>query len=299
MIAVVSEDAAGYAAEARRRGIEIGHASGEVPAGAEILLADPGLVAGRLHSVAGLRWVQSTWAGVDALTSTSLPEGVILTRAVGVFGPQMAEFVFGHLLAFTQHVPDRIADRTWNPVPPDRLAGSTIGIVGTGSIGTHLAAVAAALGLRTIGFNRSGSPVVGFERVEVASRLPECAPDIDHLVVGLPATAETRSLIGSAVLERIGPGATLVNVGRGATVDLDAVRSALDGGRLSWAVLDVTDPEPLPTPHPLWSHERCVVTSHTAAVSRPSDIVGLFEDNLARFRRREPLRGRVDLERGY
>jgi phosphoglycerate dehydrogenase-like enzyme len=299
VIAVVAEDAAGYAAEARERGIEIGHASQVVPPAAEILLADPGLVVGRLHSVVGLRWVQSTWAGVNSLLPDGVPPGVMLTKAVGIFGPQMAEFVFGHLLAFTQHVIDRAADRQWDPVVPDRVAGSTVGIVGTGSIGAHLAAVAACFGMRAVGFNRSGASVDGFERVEPAFRLPELAPDIDHLVGVLPATAETAGLIGSDVLERIGPGATFVNVGRGATVDLGAVRSALETGRLAWAVLDVTDPEPLPPGHPLWRHERCVITSHTAAVSRPSDIVGLFEENLARFRRGETLLGQVDLGRGY
>lgn len=299
MIVVVSGHAAAYAEEARRRGIEIAAASDQVPAAAEILLADPGLVAGRLQTVDGLRWMQSTWAGIDRLAPGGVPDGVMLTKVTDVFGPQMIEFVFGHLLAHTQHVVDRAADRRWNPVEPDALAGSTIGIVGTGSIGAAIARAAATFGAHALGFNRSGSTVAGFDRIEPVARLVELAPGINHLVAVLPATPQTAGLIGSAVLEHIGPGATLVNVGRGVTVDLAAVEAALDAGRLAWAVLDVTDPEPLPAGHPLWIHERCLITSHTAALSRPADIVGVFADNLARFRRGEPLAGLVDLEQGY
>ncbi len=299
MIAIVSSEAAGYAAEARRRGIEITHASDVVPDAAEILLADPGAVAGRLGRIVGLRWMQSTWAGVDRLLPGDVPDGVVVTKVTGVFGRQMVEFVFGHLLAHTQHILDRVGDRGWNPVAPEALAGSVVGIVGTGSIGSSLAKAAAAFGLRVIGFNRTGNLVDGFERVEPVGRLAGLAPEIRHLVVALPATPNTAGLIGRDVLSRLEPGATLINVGRGITIELDAVEAALDAGRLGWAVLDVTEPEPLPDDHPLWKHDRCVITSHTAALSRPADIVAVFEDNLTRYRRGEPLMGQVDWNRGY
>lgn len=265
--------------------------------GAEILLADPGLLAG--CDLGGVRWVQSTWAGVDAIDWTRVPEAVTLTTLPGVFGPQMAEFVFGHLLGWTQRVPQRHAARTWDETTPSLIAGSTIGILGAGSIGTALASVAHAFGMRVVGCRRSGDRDPVFDQMYPISEVDSFARGLNHLVVVLPATSETRHLVDSGLIDLLAPHATLVNVGRGSTVVTDAVVAAVESAQLGLAVLDVTDPEPLPDNHPAWSLPGIVITGHTAAHSRPEDIARFFEDNLARFVDGQPLVGVVDRSRGY
>ena len=123
----------------------------------EILLADPSLVPSALGRMPSLRWIQATWAGVDAILASGLPPDVHLTRLTDVFGPQMREFVFGHLLAHTQRVSEREAASTWDDRPPASLAGTRIGILGTGSIGRVLAETAIHLGMDAVGCSRSGS----------------------------------------------------------------------------------------------------------------------------------------------
>jgi phosphoglycerate dehydrogenase-like enzyme len=131
------------------------------------------------------------------------------------------------------------------------------------------------------------------------SDLGSFANGLDHLVVVLPDTPSTAGLVDRSVIDRLAPGATLINVGRGGTVDVESVVAALRSGRLSRAVLDVLPIEPLPSSDKLWDEPGLVITSHTSAWSRPSDVVLFFEDNLQRFRSGQPLKGRVDVERGY
>ncbi len=266
---------------------------------AEILLADPVSAAAIIPRLPHLRWVQSTWAGVEPILRAGIPEGVTLTSVKNVFGPQMSEFVFGHLLAHTQEVVDRTLARTWNRRIPRRLQGSRMGILGTGSIGTALAVTARHFGMEVVGCSRGGAPRQEFDRVFPVSRRLEFATDLDHLVVVLPATGDTVNLVDAELLARLGPGATLVNVGRGITVDTDAVVEALGTGRLAHAVLDVLPVEPLPDDSPWWRVTGLVITSHTAADSHPADIAVLFLENLDRHRSGRPLIGVVDPVAGY
>ena len=131
------------------------------------------------------------------------------------------------------------------------------------------------------------------------SDVDEFAAGLDHLVVVLPSTPETHHLVDASVLGQLCHGATLINVGRGSTVDTEAVVDFTRSGRLGLAVLDVTDPEPLPADHPAWSEPNIVITGHTAAISLPQDVVQFFLANLARFEAGEPLTGLVDRTKGY
>lgn len=264
-----------------------------------ILLADPRSAAQLVDRMPGLGWIQSTWAGVDALVRHGVPDGVVVTGLKGVFGPQMAEFVFAHLLAHTQRVAQRAAARTWDPRPPAVLAGTRMGLLGTGSIGAAVAGTAVHFGLDVVGCSRTGRPVDGFRRVFAVEERREFAGDLDHLVVVLPATPETNELVDAAMIEGMNPGATLINVGRGNSVVVADVVGALGSGRLSLAVLDVLPREPLPDGDPLWEVDGLIVTSHTAAWSRPGEVARVFIDNLRRFREGVPLEGVIDLGRGY
>lgn len=290
-VRVVSDRYDDYVPLLAASGVEV------VDRGAEILLADPALLAD--VDLAGVRWVQSTWAGVDAIDWTGVPETVTLTTLPGVFGPQMAEFVFGHLLGWTQRVPQRHATRTWDETTPSLIAGSTIGILGAGSIGTAIASVAHAFDMRVTGCRRSGDRDPAFDRMYTISEIDSFVRGLNHLVVVLPATSETRYVVDSDLIELLAPQASLINVGRGSTVVIDAVVAAVKSGQLGLAVLDVTDPEPLPDDHPAWTIPGIVITGHTAAHSRPEDIARFFGDNLARFTDGQQLVGVVDRSRGY
>ena len=262
----------------------------------EILLASPRLAA-QVIDRPGLRWVQSTWAGVDALVAAGIPEGVVVTGLKGVFGTQMREYVLAHLLGHIQQVARREADRSWNEQAPGLLAGSTVGIMGTGSIGSAVAVSLDRLDVTVRGFNRSGAPAEGFS--SVANDAATFADGLHHLVALLPSTDDTANLVDAELLDRLEPGAVFINAGRGSTVDTDAVVAALATGRLARAVLDVLRNEPLPDGDPLWDVPGLVITSHTAAWSRPEDVIGFFLENLRRWERGEPLAGLIDPARGY
>ena len=174
-----------------------------------------------------------------------------------------------------------------------------MGILGTGSIGSAIAAAASGMGIQVVGLSRSGRDHPAFHRVYPAAERLAFAEGLDHLVAVLPATPATSGFVDAGLLARLTPGATFINVGRGSTVDLEAVIAALNARRLSLAVLDVLEEEPLPDGDPLWLVPGLVITSHTAATSVPSDIVRLFAANLERFRTGGSLRGAVDPDAGY
>jgi phosphoglycerate dehydrogenase-like enzyme len=268
-----------------------------VEEGGEVLFADPLLVDS--VDLDGVRWIQSTWAGIDGLDWSRIPADVPVTAMTGVFGPQIVEFVFGHLLARTQRIPERYATHRWDETLPTLLRGSTLGVLGTGSIGAAVAAAGRAFGMIVRGCRRSMEPHPSFDEMYDTKAISAFAEGLDHLVVVLPATSETAHLVDRTVLNRLAVGATLINVGRGTTVVTDDVIAAVVAGRVGRAVLDVTDPEPLPSDHPAWTTPGIVVTGHTAAHSLPGDVVPAFLANLARFAHGEPLAGLVDRSRGY
>ncbi len=249
-----------------------------------------------------LRWVQVMGAGVDAFLDAPFPPRVILTRVEGVFGPWMAEYTFGWLLSIGQLTETfRAAQRAhrWEPVNPVLLRGKTLAVVGLGSIGRTIARVGRAFDMTVIGMNRSGRPVPGVERVYRRAGVRDMLRASDYVVLVVPLTPETRGLLGDAELRAMRPGAWLVNIGRGALVQEDALVRALRERWIAGAVLDVFVEEPLPPEHPFWELPNVVVTPHVSGPNDPAEIAPVFNDNLQRFLHGRPLRGRVDIGRGY
>lgn len=249
-----------------------------------------------------LRWVQAMGAGVD-WALPDVPPHVTITRAPGVFGPWMAEYVAGWCLWVTQRMgtyQTAQRERRWiDTVFPDRLAGKTLAVIGLGEIGREIARVARALGLDVVGVSRSGRAVRGVRRVW---RMPDAHRALraaHFVVVVLPLTEATRGSIGAAQLAAMRPEAWLVNIGRGPVVDERALVDALASRRIAGAVLDVFDVEPLPPDHPLWTLDNVVITPHIAGPSTPDEITPIFNDNLARYLAGRPLRHVVDRGRGY
>ena len=249
-----------------------------------------------------IRWVHATGAGVDAFLSRSIwPIGVTLTRTIGELGLRIAEYCVGHALAMSQRVltfrDDQIA-RRWAPVEPMQLRGTTAVIVGTGSVGSAIASRFAALGCVTVGVSRSGSARLPFNHVYSVEDLSVVVPTAHWLVLAMPLTQETKTLIAEPVLTRCRT-ACLINVARGGVLDTTALLEALDTGRLVGAVLDVFDEEPLPSDSPLWRARGVLITPHVAGVTHVEEAGEAFLNALAQLEAGVTPATRVDPAIGY
>jgi len=268
----------------------------------EIVFGEPSLIRPALTALTGIRWVQSTWAGVEPLLDPSLRRDYILTNARGVFGPLMTEYVFGYLLAherlmFAKHASQQAG--RWDPTPPGTLRGKTVGLIGVGTIGAALAKTAKHFGMHVKGYTRSSESCADVDAYFHGEDRLAFAADLDYLVSIAPNTKQTRRLVDAALLAALPPRAVFVNPGRGSIVDEQALAAALREGRLAGAVLDVFEQEPLPADHVFWRTPNVVITSHTAALSFPPDIAPIFIDNYRRYVAGQPLRYRVDFDQEY
>jgi D-2-hydroxyacid dehydrogenase (NADP+) len=264
----------------------------------------------RLREAGKLRWIQTAGAGVEWLLTPEIlaRQGLTITNASGVHGEQIAEHVFALMLALARRLPLALAqqrEQRWDSAPFLRevplLAGATLGILGVGAIGARVAELGAAFRMRVIGLRRGSEPVPHVERMYGPDSLHALLREAHYVVNALPLTAATRGLIGPAELQNMRRDAVLINIGRGGTVQTDALLAALQAGTIAGAGLDVTDPEPLPAEHPLWRSERVIITPHFSG-GRPGyleHVADIFLDNLRRYRAGEALRNVVDRAAGY
>jgi phosphoglycerate dehydrogenase-like enzyme len=259
-----------------------------------------------LEHASRLRWIQSASAGVDGLLFPALVESdVVVTNARGVFDAGMAEYAVACLLAFAKDLPATIArarERAWRHRETEPLAGRRALIVGAGAIGTEIARVARALGMRVEGVaSERRAAEEPFERIVGVGELLAVLREADYVVNVLPATARTTRLFDDRAFAAMRPTARFLNLGRGATVDEGALVRALRDGGIAGAALDVFEVEPLPQGSPLWSMPNVIVSPHMSGdlVGWRQRVVDLFRDNLGRFMGGEPLRNVVDKRRGY
>ena len=260
-----------------------------------------------------LRWAQVPWAGVE--DEVAIPglasSGIVLTNGQRLASPEIAEHAMALVYALARRL-DRALELQstahWNRSGYRgegdllRLHGKTMLVVGLGGIGTEVARLADAAGmtvLATRNSSRTGPEFVA--EVGLAEDLDAMLARADVVVNCLPLTDATRGLFDRATFRLMPPQALFVNVGRGGTVVTDDLIAALRAGELGGAGLDVTDPEPLPDDHPLWSTPGVLITPHSAAVSDAGRerLWLLFRENLRRFVAGEPLLSVVDIERGY
>jgi phosphoglycerate dehydrogenase-like enzyme len=264
----------------------------------EVLVGAPPDLAVIIPRCPQLRWVQSTWAGIDAIAHFA-SETLQITPLKGVFGPAMTEYVIGWLLAIERNMISRASHTQWTPSLEPRIAGKRMGIMGTGGIGTAIALAAKSFGVEVIGLNSDGRAVDGFTACYRSADRLAFAEGLDYLVSVLPQTAQTDNLIDHEVLMRLNPGAIVINAGRGnAVVEADLIAS-LDAGHVRAAVLDVFREEPLPPDDPLWSTPGVYITSHTAGPTPDEAFAEVFERNLKRYIAGEPLTDPVRARRGY
>jgi phosphoglycerate dehydrogenase-like enzyme len=255
-----------------------------------------------------LRLYQSIGAGVDsALCPELIADDVPLSSEKGGVGVHLAEHAFALLLTLSRgiHTAIRTPDyglRESIRVDQRELYEQTMGIVGFGGTGRAVARRAVGFGMRVLGVDiEDVAPEPGVEAIWKPDRLHEMLGASDAVVIGLPLTKATRHLFTRDLFRRMKPTAILVNVTRGEIVYGDDLLTALNEGLIFAAGLDVTDPEPLPKGHPLWTHPRVVVTPHTAGGSprRADRIVDTFCENLRRVRAGRPLIALIDKEKGY
>lgn len=258
---------------------------------------------GLLERLPSLRWLHATGAGVDHLLGRDdLTASVTVTRSVGRFGTQAAEYVAGYLLHLLLDVEQyrRDQDRAiWRPRPRRLLDDLVVGVMGLGSMGGAIAELLGAMGAEVLGACRTSRTARGVHQVYAGDAWREMLPHCRVLVLAMPLTGDTRGMIDGEALDRLPEGAILVNVARGALVDDQALLAALRSGRLGAAVLDTFAQEPLPQSSPLWTEPRAWITPHVAAPSEPELIADEFAASYRRFVDGLPLEEEVRRRRGY
>lgn len=259
-----------------------------------------------IDNAPNLRWVHKISAGVeDVLCNLARRPELILSRTDGsAIAPRMVEYVLGTIYAKTQQFHRASAQakgRVWQPYLVGRASGRTVGVAGLGDIGIRIAQAINRNGMRVVGWRRSDAPLPeGIDKVyrgdgELKSFVAEC----DFIVSVLPATKDTKHTFAADVFSAMKAEAFFINIGRGDSVDENALADAIENKTIAGAALDVFAIEPLPTDSRLWDLENLVITPHISGPLVPEDVVSSFLENLNCYRVGEPLHKRVDPVRGY
>ena len=256
-----------------------------------------------LEQAPGTRWVQLPFAGVEGVRTTGvLTSARIWTCAKGVYAEPVAEHALALALAGLRRLPERARATTWGPQAALTLYDAPVVILGAGGITEALIALLAPFRARVTVVRRDGSKAVPqADRTVGLADLDTVLPGARVVVLALALTEQTDQLFDARRLRLPGPDAVLVNVARGRHVDTDALVEVLREGSLGSAALDVTDPEPLPDGHPLWTLPGALVTPHTANPWQSAQplLAARLADNVRRWVAGEPLLGRVDVDAGY
>jgi phosphoglycerate dehydrogenase-like enzyme len=250
---------------------------------------DPSDLASVLARASQLRWVQLSWTGVDRYLEL-MRDGRTWTCARDVFGEGVAEHALALTLAAFRDLPRLARSRTWSRSEPRTLFEAKVVVVGSGAIGRGIADLLAPFRCK-----------VSFISRRNRGDLLDAVRGAEVVYLAVPLTRETDAMIGEPELLAMGSRAWLVNVARGRLVDTDALVHALREAWIAGAALDVTEPEPLPEGHPLWSLPNCLITPHMASVDElaRAPYSRLVSENVRRFARGEELLGIVDPQRGY
>jgi len=250
-----------------------------------------------------LKVLFSSGAGVDQFDFSALPPALPVVRMVepGIVRG-MVEYVTCAVLGLHRDLPRyrrQQAEGLWQPLPVRTAGQRRVGVLGLGSLGQAVLAQLVGLGFDCAGWSRSRHAVDGVQCHAGADELPAFLARTEILVCLLPLTDSTRGFLDARLFSMLPAGAALVQVGRGPQLVDGDLLAALDGGQLSEAVLDVTDPEPLPATHAFWRHPRIQLTPHIASMTQPLSAAEAVLDNLHRFDAGEPMVGLVDRSRGY
>jgi phosphoglycerate dehydrogenase-like enzyme len=248
----------------------------------------------------GIRWVQLPWAGIEPYVGV-LDHDRAWTSGKGVYAEPVAEHALALLLAGLRGIVTYARRQQWSKQEGIRLNSARVVVLGGGGITESFLRMIGPFGADVTVVRRNPEPLDGAARVVTADRLDDTLTDADGVVVALALTAETRGIIARPQLERMATTGWLVNVARGGHIVTDDLVEALRGNEIGGAALDVTDPEPLPDDHPLWTLPNAIITPHVG--NTPEMAVPLLTERIAqnvrRFAEGEPLIGVVDPDLGY
>jgi phosphoglycerate dehydrogenase-like enzyme len=260
---------------------------------------------GLLPAMPKLRWAQVMTAGVEEwLALPDLPPGLVLTCARGTHTESMPENIIGALLYVAKPYAVAVANQkrgAWVRTVAQPLTGRTLGILGLGAIGQHVARIASVLGMRVVGTRRRPQPAPNVAKVLPPDRTQEVLAESDFVLLLLPATPETENFVNAERLAMMKPGAWLLNFGRGHLIKDQDLIAAVKAKKIAGAVLDVFRQEPLPAEHPFWTTEGIIVLPHLGGPHPQRDrfVARLFAENLGSFLDGKPLKEVVDRTTGY
>ena len=265
-----------------------------------------GELRGVLEAAPGVRWVQLPWAGVEEYARLGVfaddGSGRRWTCGKGVYAEPVAEHALGMAIAGLRRFPDRVRATSWGRQAGVSLYDARVTILGAGGITECLVDLLRPMRTEVTVVRRDGgTPFPGAARTVSTDRLHDALPGADAVFLALALTPETERVIGADELARMASHAWLVNVARGRHVDTDALVAALEAGTIGGAALDVTEPEPLPDGHPLWSLPNVLITPHTANTQEMAVplLSARITENVRRFDAGEDLIGPVDGSLGY
>lgn len=276
---------------------------------AEVIVGFPPI--DRLHAAKNLKWLQIPWSGADGYADhPDFPAHVTLTNATGAFGRPIAEYALAGILTLMRRFHQyrdcqhrQLWQRQGDEMSP---TGKQVLILGAGDIGTHTARLLRVFGCHITGVRRVERPCpTEFDRMVTLEQAEQLLAEADILVCAMPNTPLTRRWLNRERLSLLKPSAILVNVGRGTLIDHDALAQLLAEEKLFGAVLDVTDPEPLPAEHPLWKCRNALITPHVSGQTfqglshKEEYFLQVCRENLQRYLQGRELLNRVDLSTGY
>ncbi|WP_028216988.1 2-hydroxyacid dehydrogenase [Paraburkholderia oxyphila] len=255
------------------------------------------------RTLPNLEVIFSVGAGIDQFDLSGVPEHIAVVRMIepGIV-EGMLEYVTQAVLTIHRDLFDyalQQQQRVWRELPVRSAASRRVGVLGLGMLGSAVLERLRLFGFACAGWSRSAHTLPGVECYAGAASLDAFLARTDMLICLLPLTSATRGFIDAACLAKLPRGASLINVGRGSQLDQQALLDALERGHIANAILDVTDPEPLPPAHPFWTHPRVRLTPHIASATRPETAVDVVLDNIRRHRDGLPMLGQIDRARGY
>ncbi|MFB3166546.1 D-2-hydroxyacid dehydrogenase [Neobacillus sp. 179-C4.2 HS] len=254
------------------------------------------------YDYSSVKWVHSLGAGVDRfLHKKDWNQEILLTRTICSFGQRIAEYCLSYILKDLQ-LHDRFKEqqqqKNWVQSTPKLITEQKVLVYGTGEIGQTIAKVFSGLGVDVYGVSLSGKEKAGFKEVMTVNSHFSVLKEMNYVINTLPLTERTEKLFDGAIFKQLS-NAGFINVGRGASIDEEALLLALNDNTVSFAVLDVFDQEPLPKNNPLWDHPRVQITPHISAVTTPSEGAACFLETLKNIDENRPLKNIVDTKKGY
>ena len=269
---------------------------------ANIFLANPLIAKKYINEAKKVVWMQSTFAGIDAMNASDLRKDYLLTNVRDLYGEVMAEYVLSYILLFEKEILENLAfqkEKIWKQREVRVLKNKVMAILGTGSIGQEIARTAKTFGMRTTGYRTENEPVKFFDVIYTEDNLRECLSTADYVISVLPKTEATTHIFNVETFSWMKNTAVFMNIGRGNAVNEKDLIAALKEKKIAKVVLDVFQTEPLPSESELWTLENLYLTPHLAGYVVSDRIFEIFSENYSRFLRGEELKYQISFAKGY